>query len=162
MECKVVYSDFRVTAQVKGIIDDQAQWLKVYFLWKSLINSLWPSDAILRRTGSTLVQVMACCLTAPSHYLNQCWLIIREILWHSPEGNFTGNDQDIYPYEFENDKFKITATSPSPWDQWVNSSTPSAEYSSMKWAALVQVMACCLSNPKPLPEQMLTFYQLDP
>ena len=24
--------------------------------------------------GSTLAQVMACCLTAPSHYLNQCWL----------------------------------------------------------------------------------------
>ena len=31
-----------------------------------LINSLWP----------TLVQVMACCLTAPSHNLNQCWLIM--------------------------------------------------------------------------------------
>ena len=26
------------------------------------------------RTGSTLVQVMAWCLTAPSHNLNQCWL----------------------------------------------------------------------------------------
>ena len=24
-------------------------------------------------------QVMACCLTAPSHYLNQCWLIISEV-----------------------------------------------------------------------------------
>ena len=23
---------------------------------------------------STLLQIMACCLTAPSHYLNQCWL----------------------------------------------------------------------------------------
>ena len=28
------------------------------------------------RSGSTLAQVMACCLTAPSQYLNQCWLII--------------------------------------------------------------------------------------
>ena len=26
------------------------------------------------RPGSTLAQVMACCLTAPRHYLNQCWL----------------------------------------------------------------------------------------
>ena len=26
-------------------------------------------------------QVMACCLTAPSHYLNQCWLIISEVMW---------------------------------------------------------------------------------
>ena len=35
------------------------------------INSLWPSDAIWRHgSGSTLAQVMACCLTAPSHYLN--------------------------------------------------------------------------------------------
>ena len=47
-------------------------------------NSLWPSDAIWRqRSGSTLAQVMACCLTAPSHYLNQCWLIISEVQWHS-------------------------------------------------------------------------------
>ena len=28
---------------------------------------------------------MACCLTAPSHYLNQCWLIISEIPWHSSQ-----------------------------------------------------------------------------
>ena len=34
-------------------------------------NSLWPSDTTWRqRSGSTLAQVMACCLTAPSHYLN--------------------------------------------------------------------------------------------
>ena len=53
------------------------------------VNSLWPSDAIWRqRSGSTLAQVMACCLTAPSHCLNQCWLIISKVLWHSSEGNF--------------------------------------------------------------------------
>ena len=52
-------------------------------------NSLWPNDAIWRqRSGSTLAQVIACCLTAPSHYPNQCWLIIREFQWNSPEGNF--------------------------------------------------------------------------
>ena len=28
---------------------------------------------------------MACCLTAPSHYLNQGWLIIKTVLWHSSE-----------------------------------------------------------------------------
>ena len=48
--------------------------------WWYWFNSLWPSDAICwHRTGSTLAQVMACCLTAPSHYLNHCWLIIRAI-----------------------------------------------------------------------------------
>ena len=31
------------------------------------------------RSGSTLTQVMACCLTAPSHYLNQCRLIISKV-----------------------------------------------------------------------------------
>ena len=62
--------------------------------------------------GLTLAQIMACCLTAPSHYLNQCWLTISEVLGHSPEGNFTGNAEDIYPwYEFENCLFKITAES---------------------------------------------------
>ena len=40
---------------------------------KSMFNSLWPSDTIWRhKSGSTLAQVMACCLMAPSHYLNQC------------------------------------------------------------------------------------------
>ena len=43
------------------------------------LNSLWPSDAIWRqRHGSTLAQVMAWCRQAPSHYLNQCWLIISK------------------------------------------------------------------------------------
>ena len=54
------------------------------------LNSLRPSDAIWRqRTGSTLAQVMAWCLTAPSHCLNQCWLIISKVPWHSCEDNFT-------------------------------------------------------------------------
>ena len=60
----------------------------------SYLNSLRPSDAICHwRSWSTLVKlhVMACCLMAPSHYLNQCWLIISEILRHSPEGNFAEN-----------------------------------------------------------------------
>ena len=61
-----------------------------------IINSLWPSDAIWRkRSRSTLAQVMACCLTAPSHYLNQRWLIVSKVQWHSPEGNFTRDASTI-------------------------------------------------------------------
>ena len=53
-----------------------------------VVNSFRPSDAIWRhRSGSTLAQVMACCLMAPSHYLNQCWVIISKVYWHSSEGN---------------------------------------------------------------------------
>ena len=55
-----------------------------------LINSLWPSDTIWRyKSRSIKAQVMACCLTAPSHYLNQCWLIISKAQWHPSESNFT-------------------------------------------------------------------------
>ena len=60
------------------------------------LNSLWPSDAIRwQRSGSTLAQVMACCLTAPSHYLYQCWLIISKIQLHPSDGNFTRDTSDI-------------------------------------------------------------------
>ena len=63
---------------------------------RKFINSLRPSDAIWRQwTWTTLAQVMACCLTAPSHYLNQCWLIIREVLWHTSESSFAGIAQGI-------------------------------------------------------------------
>ena len=56
------------------------------------VNSLWPSDSIWRhRSMSTLAQIMASCLTAPSHYLSQCWLMISEVLWRSPNSNFTEN-----------------------------------------------------------------------
>ena len=55
----------------------------LHHLYKSCIlikiNSLCPSDAIWRpRCWSTLAQVIACCLTAPSHYLRQCWLIFKK------------------------------------------------------------------------------------
>ena len=54
------------------------------------VNSLWPRDTIWRHgSGSKLAQVMACCLMAPSHFLNQCWLIISEVWWHFSEDNFT-------------------------------------------------------------------------
>ena len=53
-------------------------------------NSLRYGDVILRhRTGSTLARVMARCLTAPSRYLNQCWLTISKVQWHSSESDFT-------------------------------------------------------------------------
>ena len=59
------------------------------------INSLWPNDAIWRHgTGSTLAQVMACCLMAPSHYLSQCWLIISKVLCHSLEGIIMRRSED--------------------------------------------------------------------
>ena len=58
---------------------------------------------------------MACCLTAPSHYLNQCimHLLCSEIQWHSPQGSFLGNAQGISPWDlFGNHTFKISTL---PW-----------------------------------------------
>ena len=113
-------------------------WLFVYyelrglltayeFKWKDVIrrnsltfvNSLRPSDAIWRQwSWTTLAQVMACCLTAPSHYLNQCWLIIRGVLWHTSESSFAEIAQGIDSgYEFEKDILKNIFKSPR--GQWV-------------------------------------------
>ena len=63
---------------------------------QSQFNSLWPSDAIWwHRTESTLALAMACCLTAPSHYLHQKQLIICMVQLHSYEGNFTSHTSTI-------------------------------------------------------------------
>ena len=53
-------------------------------------RNVGPNDVLWRQWyGSTLAQALACCLTAPSFYLNQCWLIISKVDWHSSMGKFT-------------------------------------------------------------------------
>ena len=86
------------------------------------VESLWPSDAMWRHgSRSILAQLMAWCLTTPSHYLNQCWLITSEVLRHSHEIDITGNAQDSHLcYEFENYYFFFKITASSPRGQWVN------------------------------------------
>ena len=83
------------------------------------VNSLGPSDAIWRqRSGSTLAQVMACCLTAPSHYLHQCWLIISKVDWHSSKGKFTRDNSPINHWNYlENQVPRISFKFPR--GQWV-------------------------------------------
>ena len=79
-----------------------------------VVNTFWPGEATWWHQ-STFAQLMVSCLTAPRHYLNQCWLIISKVLWQSPKGNFI---TIIYPwYEFENYKFEIEAASSK--GQWV-------------------------------------------
>ena len=84
------------------------------------VNSLWPSDAIWWcRTGSPLAHVMACCLTAPSHYMSQCWLIISEVQWHL---FIWGQFHKIYLSDQSlRQIWKISKISfKYPRDQWVN------------------------------------------
>ena len=107
-----------------------------------LFSTLWPIDAIWwHRSGWTLAQVMACCLTAPSHYLSLCWLIISKALWDSCEGNLPRNVEDIYPwYGFENYHFSITAT--SPWGQWFNGCNMISAFHDMMVVADVLAPVC--------------------
>ena len=88
--------------------------------WWRWVNSLWHSDTIWRqRSGSTLAQVMACCLTALSHHLNQCWLIISEVQWHSYLRYFTRDASIInHWHQFQNYMCKISFKSLR--GQWVN------------------------------------------
>ena len=70
-------------------------------------NTIW-----WYRSGSTLAQVMACCLMAPSHYLNQCWLNINWIPHHSFQRYVYLNAEDTNPnVMFKMYTFEITATS---------------------------------------------------
>ena len=72
----------------------------IYIIYIYIYNPLWCSDAILwHRTGSTSAQVMDWCLMTPSHDLNQCWLLINEVLYYSQSAQAI-----ILCYEFENQK----------------------------------------------------------
>ena len=88
------------------------------------VKSLWPSDAIWRhRAGSTLVDVIPCCLSASRPYLNQCWLITNMVVWHSPEDNSNGNVPDI--------------------NHWIQITTP---LGSVYWHDY-QLYCCCVGRP---------------
>ena len=69
------------------------------------------------RFGSTLTHVMACCLKASIHYLNQLWLIIGRVRHHSPKSNSTWNVHESNHYSVSNNySFKIKTTSHK--EQW--------------------------------------------
>ena len=58
--------------------------------YREHLYSLRHSESLGRhKSPSILAKLMACCLTAPSHYLNQYWLISRKVHKHSPRGIFT-------------------------------------------------------------------------
>ena len=85
-----------------------------------LINQLWPSDAIGgHKTGSMFVEVMACCLTAPSHYLNQCCLHVEEVMWHSPQSNFMGV-QWVWKYTFRIDNVAYARGQRVNWSYYIS------------------------------------------
>ena len=65
---------------------------------------------------------MTCCLTTQCHFLNNVDLIICEISWHSPEGNFTINS---WKYQFIKQvslSYTFTINGKSHRNQWVKES----------------------------------------
>ena len=88
--------DFNSYNSIGSCFTHSTSFLSIYDSVKWCINSLWRNDAIWRhRSRSTLAQVMAWCRQAPSHYLNQCWLISSKVQWHSVEGNLTRDSSPI-------------------------------------------------------------------
>ena len=91
------------------------------------------------------------------------WLIVSEVLWHSPEGSSTGYNPDISPIDaFQNHAIKITTTSPR--DQWVNSNLAKAQlkYNSCLTELVLTSMAKLaigISEQGPL---LLTSYEFNP
>ena len=68
---------FKILSLIKCIaVFDIVLWLTILWWCPAVVVCRWESftiEAICRNiSGSTLAQVMACYLTAPSHYLNQC------------------------------------------------------------------------------------------
>ena len=66
---------------------------------------------------------MACCLTAPRHYLNQCWLNIREVPWHSSGGIIIRRSEETNHWNtIKNYSFEMAFRSPR--GQWVKCIQP--------------------------------------
>ena len=64
-------------------------YIRCKYSHKLCVNLFLPSDAIkCHKNLSTLVQIMAWSLMAPSHYLNQCRLIIRVFTWRQFHRNY--------------------------------------------------------------------------
>ena len=58
-------------------------------------------------------RAVACGLTVPCHYPNQCWLMINRVLWYPSEGNFS-RDRAVINHQdrLENHLSKIWFRSP--------------------------------------------------
>ena len=123
-------------------------------------NSLRPSDTTWRHTsGSTLAQLVTCYLTELSYYLNQCWLVISEVLWLLNQSNFTSNAQAIILYN----EFKNYTFARFPRGQWVKISeclSLTRIMESVIHCQSIQCRSCHLSII--LNAELLTMYRKKP
>ena len=89
LNCWALTTDVSADMFLVNKLPEMCIWHTVYLI---NFNSLWLMMPYgIMELKSALVRVMAWCLTAPSHYPNQCWLIISSALHHSHHVNNTGN-----------------------------------------------------------------------
>ena len=96
------------------------QWLnKLYhFVAWILTDDYINYDTTVTSAKSLAGVSINACLTAPSYFLEQCWLLIGEVLWHLPESNFTATAQTTILFnKFKYFAFEITIGYPR--GQWV-------------------------------------------
>ena len=115
-ECRSFLSSGVLSSALK-ILKGTKKNIKGYLYQTVIVNPLWPSNTIWQhRSELTLAQVMARCLTAASHYLNQCWLRCSvAVTWEQLLMNLLHNMSLCVRTEVT---LKITATYPR--GQWVN------------------------------------------
>ena len=109
--------------------------------WDKIYMPRACGHALMSSPGSwsTLAQVMACCLMAPSHYLNQCWLVIIKVQLHSPLGNLTKRYLSHQSLKLACKLF-FQYFKKSPRGQWVNSLWE------LYWLPQILVMPCLVPS----------------
>ena len=139
---------------LNSLAPGKSEWNFRYVIFKwNLVVAGWGISCEIALIGmsldftddqSTLVQVMAWCRQATSHYLSQCW------------------PRSLSPYG-------VTDTRP----QWIKDSvsTSNMVVNSLRlcnaflhrspMSSLVQIITCCLFDTKPLSEPMLDYWWFD-
>ena len=74
------------------------------------------SSAKWRPFCLSLKVLTQCCLMTPNHYPDQCWFIIKGVLWHSSENNSTRSAQELILWHM----FKITLLKLPPYQPKAN------------------------------------------
>ena len=114
--------------QNMGWAGQQERALSSLMAWKEKKERIgWMIDLLIKYglvmpsgdidLGQHWLGVMAYCLTAPSHYLNQYWLnIIRNVPWHSPYiyKYIYGNTWKWLPWQFN----EMTTIQFFSWHLW--------------------------------------------
>ena len=95
------------------------------------------------RAKKQAIDIVWCCGQFQSHtfsnFLNQCWHIIRGVLWHSPESSSTKNTHKLNQwYVFRDYILKITTTFPrGQWVQQFSGITLSMHPANERWRYIV-------------------------